>query len=279
VSLVNENSEEVLCVRVHGSDQSPTVIYLPGLHGDWTLIPAFRAEISSRARFVEFTYPRTRSWSLDDYAANIIDLLSKYGIKSGWLLGESFGSQILWAIARRNTTPTAAPSLSGDGQAATSFKPLGFILAGGFVRHPVPAAVWCAYQIFKSTPPVGQQVMLWLCRVYGRLRFWNSPQNRDHFDEFLTRRTSQDWAAATHRLRLIVQNDPRPTARQTTLPVYHLAGLIDPIVPGFLIRAWLRSRCASYRGGEILLMADHNVLGTAPRASAQLISDWITRTS
>jgi pimeloyl-ACP methyl ester carboxylesterase len=277
VNLVNENSEEVLRLRMHGSAHSPTVIYLPGLHGDWTLIPAFRAEITGLARFVEFSYPRTRTWSLDDYAASIVHLLSEHGIKSGWLLGESFGSQILWAIAGKTSTSSSTPIHAGDGPSAISFKPLGLILAGGFVRHPVPAAVWCAYRVFKSTPPVGRQVMLWLCRVYGRLRFWNSPQNREHFVEFLKRRTSEDWAAATHRLRLIAQNDPRPTARHTNLPVYHLAGLLDPIVPGFLIRAWLRSRCASYRGGKILLMADHNVLGTAPRASALLISDWINR--
>ena len=62
---------EALQIRVHGPAELPALIYLPGLHGDWTLIGGLRASLVGRVRFVEFTYPRTVAWSLDDYAAAI----------------------------------------------------------------------------------------------------------------------------------------------------------------------------------------------------------------
>src|ERR1035438_3914147 len=85
--------EEKLQLRVHGDDSLPTLIYLPGLHGDWTLVGGFLQALDGRVRFVEITYPRTLVWSLEDYAAAIETALAQNGIASGWLLGESFGSQ------------------------------------------------------------------------------------------------------------------------------------------------------------------------------------------
>src|SRR6266496_2885705 len=89
---------ETLQIRLHGPASLPTLIYLPGLHGDWTLVGSFRQALAGRVRFVEITYPRTLTWSLDDYAAEIEKGLAGNGISSGWLLGESFGSQVLWPI-------------------------------------------------------------------------------------------------------------------------------------------------------------------------------------
>jgi hypothetical protein len=41
-----------ICVRVHGSPALPTLIYLPGIHGDWTLASSFRAGMSGKVCFV-----------------------------------------------------------------------------------------------------------------------------------------------------------------------------------------------------------------------------------
>ena len=90
-----------LKMRVHGDATLPTLVYLPGLHGDWTLVSSFRAAIAGRVRFVEFTYPRTTTWSLDDYARGIEEMLLAQGIERGWLLGESFGSMPAWQIIGR----------------------------------------------------------------------------------------------------------------------------------------------------------------------------------
>src|SRR5215475_4030811 len=92
---------EQLQIRIHGPDSLPTLIYLPGLHGDWTLIGSFRHALGNRVRFVEITYPRTLTWSLDGYAANVERALAEKGITRGWLLGESFSSQVVWPIVTR----------------------------------------------------------------------------------------------------------------------------------------------------------------------------------
>ena len=110
--------EDQLQLRIYGDASLPTLIYLPGMHGDWTLIGGFRKAVLGKVRFVEMTYPRTTTWSLDDHAAAIEDALAQNGITSGWLLAESFGSQPMWAMIARG-----------------KFQAQGIILAGGFVRH------------------------------------------------------------------------------------------------------------------------------------------------
>ena len=82
---------EKLEMRIYGDRSLPTLIYLPGLHGDWTLVGSFRRALAGRVRFVEVTYPRTLDWSLDDYARGVETALAEQGIARGWLLGESFG--------------------------------------------------------------------------------------------------------------------------------------------------------------------------------------------
>src|ERR1700677_2868257 len=110
---------EKLTLRIFGDASLPTVIYLPGLHGDWTLVTSFRVALAGRARFVEITYPRSLIWTIADYADAIESALREAGITSGWLLGESFGSQITWELA---------------GSSQSSFKADGIILANGFVK-------------------------------------------------------------------------------------------------------------------------------------------------
>ena len=123
---------EELQLRIHGDASLPTLIYLPGLHGDWTLIGGFRHAIGDKVRFVEITYPRTLTWSLDDYAAAVETALAKNGITDGWLLGESFSSQVVWAMVARG-----------------KFQAQGVILAGGFVKYPMRRRVGWR----KKSPP------------------------------------------------------------------------------------------------------------------------------
>ena len=89
-------------MRVHGDAALPTLVYLPGLHGDWTLVGSFRHAIRGRVRFVEVTYPRTLTWSLEEYAQGVETALAERGIVRGWLLGESFGSQVVWSLVARS---------------------------------------------------------------------------------------------------------------------------------------------------------------------------------
>ena len=251
---------EELQLRIHGDATLSTLIYLPGLHGDWTIIGGFRHALAGRVRFVEFTYPRTLEWSLDDYAAAIETALEKNGVTTGWLLGESYGSQIVWPLIARGKFPVQ-----------------GVVLAGGFVKHPLRGAVRLAERLTGNIPLA---VVVWIMFSYAkiaRFRYRRSPQTLATIDEFVARRTELDRRAAQHRLHLIAKNDPRPTAANTRLPVYCLTGWLDPIVPWPLVRSWVKKNCPALREYKVIRRADHNVLGTASKASAEHILKWISK--
>lgn len=279
--------DEELQLRIHGEASLPTLIYLPGLHGDWTLIGSFRKAIGGRARFVEITYPRTLTWSLDDYAAAIETALSHNGITRGWLLGESYGSQVLWALVGRassraagdtsNRNHESGSSGASPHQAAKEIQIEGVILAGGFVKHPMRGAVRLAEKLTgRISTALFVRIIFGYAKI-ARFRYRRSPETLATIDEFVARRTELDRRAAQHRLHLIAQYDPRPIASQTRLPVFGLSGILDPIVPWPFVGRWLRKNCPALRDYRIIRSADHNVLSTAPAEAAQQILDWMNQ--
>jgi pimeloyl-ACP methyl ester carboxylesterase len=252
---------EALEIRVHGAAALPTLVYLPGLHGDWTLVGSFRRALSGRARFVELTYPRTLTWSLDDYAQEIEDALAGQGITRGWLLGESFGSQVVWPLVARNR-----------------FQTEGVILAGGFVRHPMRWGVRLAERLGGAIPLRLVTGILFGYAKVARFRFRHAPEVFANINEFIARRTELDRQAAVHRLRLIAANDPCCIAQQVRVPVYALSGLLDPIVPWFWVRPWLKRNCPPLRDYRIIWGADHTVLATGFQAAAKQVLRWMAVT-
>lgn len=252
---------EQLQIRVYNDASHPTLIYLPGLHGDWTLVGSFRRSLGNRAQFVEMTYPRTLEWSLDDYGANIEAALAEQGITRGWLLAESFGSQIAWPILARG-----------------KFQVQGIVLAGGFVRHPVRAGVRLAQRTGRGISlRLLTRLMFGYAKV-ARFRYRHSPETRADIAEFIQRRTELDRQAAVHRLKLIAQSDFRAAACAANVPIFAITGAIDPVVPWIFVRRWLFRNCPALREYKIIWHADHNILGTAPDASAGQVMRWIHQT-
>ena len=250
-------NEEKLQLRIHDNDSLPTLVYFPGLHGDWTLIGGFRKAVAGKVRFIEMTYPRTLDWSLDDYADAIETALAQNGITRSWLLGESYGSQVLWALVARG-----------------KFQTQGIILAGGFVRHPMHWAVRLAERIAGKIPLRMAVAIIFGFAKTARFRFRKSPEILAEIDQFINRRTELDKQAATHRLHLIAQNDPREIARNVNVPVFALTGVLDPIVPWPFVQRWLKKNCAALHDYKIV-RADHNVLGTGTRDAARQILEWM----
>ena len=123
-------------------------------------------------------------------------------------------------------------------------------------------------------------VMVWVMFSYAKIaryRYRHSPQTLATIDEFVARRTELDRRAAQHRLHLIAESDPRQTAASTQLPVYCLTGWLDPIVSWPLVRGWLKKNCPALRAYKVIGRADHNVLGTASKTSAEQILEWISK--
>ena len=273
-----ESSGERLQLRLHGDASLPVLIYLPGLHGDWTLVASFRTALAGRVRFVEFTYPRTLTWSLDDYAEAIEAALLEEGIAHGWLLGESFGSQIVWPLIAGGRGSTRAPLDQGGGGTPPSraaFRADGVILAGGFVKHPLKWGVCVAGSFCHGVSLTWLTRLLFFYAKFARFRHRQAPETLASIHEFVARRTELDKQAAVHRLRLIAANDPRELARQVRLPVCHLSGLFDPVVAWPFVRPWLKRNCPGFCDSKIIWKADHNVLGTAPKAAAEQVMRWL----
>ena len=249
-------------IRVHGDTSQPTLICLPGLHGDWTLISSFRAAVRGRIRFVEITYPRTTDWSLHQYAAAVTKALAANKIRQGWILGESFSSQVAWAILEQAEQ--------------NGFQMQGLILAGGFVRHPFMAGVSLARMINRAMPMWLLRTFCWVYARYAKFRHRRASQTLASISEFVQNRTNEpDRQAICHRYNVIEDNDLRPISRKSHLPIYQLCGFFDPIVPWPFVRPGLKRNCPGFRGCKIILRAAHNVLGTAPEISARYILGWM----
>jgi len=206
--------DERIEIRIHGDATLSTLIYLPGLHGDWTLITGLRNDLAGHVRFVELMYPRTNTWSLEDYADAISAKLMEHDLTRGWLLGESFGSQIVWQLLAKTN--------SNSGQTGTwqveFFRPTGVILAGGFVRYPFPTALKFMQIWFERLPTWAIRSSFCAYAVCVRLPQCIKPEIFESVREFVSRRTQKDVAAMAHRLKLMRSNDPSPAASKTSIP-------------------------------------------------------------
>lgn len=242
-------------IRVH-EGVGPTLIYLPGIHGDWGLIGAFRRALGGRVRFVEFAYSKDEV-TMDRLAELVHSELSAQGVTSGWLLGQSFGSQVGWALIARG------------------FKADGVVLAGGFVKHPWSWGARLFGALLASVPSsvVNPAYLGYtaFCNTLSR----RGPAEAEELLAFARNRGGKEWKAMSWRLSLIVSGDPRSTAQAMREPVHYLGGMIDPLVPWPLITRWLSAECPGYKGEVIIRSADHNVLGSSPRESAEHVLSWI----
>ena len=244
-----------ISIRVHPGS-GPTLIYLPGLHGDWGLIGEFRRGLGDRVRFVEFSYSN-EPLSLQTLAAGVHDALTQAGVASGWLLGQSFGSQVGWALLERG------------------FAADGVVLAGGFVKHPWPWGVALMRGIMGGLPAGVIKPAYSAYTAASNMLNRRDGRQAAELMEFAARRDASQWRAAAWRLRLIAASDPRPVARRTQAPVHYLGGGVDPLVPWPIVTRWLQRECPGYKGRAIFPFADHNVLGSSPRESAEHILAWL----
>jgi pimeloyl-ACP methyl ester carboxylesterase len=255
---LEDDVAEEFQIRSHGPRAAPILIYLPGLHGDWTLVGNFRRALGDRVHLLEVTYPRTLEWSLEEYAEATEKAIAQAGLTGGWLLGESFGSLVVWEMVRRR-----------------HFSARGVILAGGFVKHPVRgAARWMGRLIGGAPLGLLTRIMFGYARV-TRARFGGTAEVVGELDEFVKRRTDLDRRAAVHRLQLVAKADYSAVAVGYSGPLYCLSGLVDPIVPWFLVKPWIKRRCTGLRAYRVIPAADHNVLGTASKAAAAQVLAWV----
>lgn len=254
--------------QIQGDATLPTLVYLPGLHGEWSFNFELRQAFKDRLRFVEVAYPKVDTWRLKDYPDNITRVLLDKGITAGWLLGESFGSQVAWAMLAH------AEECQRTGQ--PHFRPQGLILAGGFVRYPLMSGVRLVRNSHRALP---LRLLMWFLKCYLRLvrlrhrRSSAAQQGLNNHYEFHNKEAAK--RAILSRYDVIIESDPRALARRTQMPVYYLTGFWDFVVMWWLVQPWLRRHCPSYRGWRLVWNSEHNVLGFQPRIAAAQILAWM----
>ena len=172
---------------------------------------------------------------MDDYAESVEEGLAKLGITSGWLLGESFSSQVVWELVRRNR-----------------FRAQGLVFAGGFVRHPMRGMIGIVEKVFGELSLSLITRILFGYAFVARWRFRKSPETQQAIQEFIAGLNENEKQAAKHRLMLIATNDPRVIASQVKLPVYAVTGFFDPVVPWYWVRRWLKRNCGSLREYRVI---------------------------
>jgi pimeloyl-ACP methyl ester carboxylesterase len=222
------------------------------------MVDAFRDSLQGQVRFVEVAYPHTLSWSLQDYAAAVESALLELEVVSVWLLGESFGSQIIWPMVANGAIDVQ-----------------GVMLAGGFVRHPIPGAARIAESVCRKIPIALVRAMFQFYAAAAWLRFRRSPETIRGIRDYIAKLDEPCRLAATSRLGLIGRSDPSDIARTMSVSLYALSGALDPVVPWLLVRRWLHRECPALREFKVIWGADHNVLGTAPRAAARQVLKWM----
>ena len=63
-----------------GNTQAPPIVYLPGVHGDWTPQVRARPLLSREFWLIETAYPRIDHWSINDFSRSLKQLLDRLGI-------------------------------------------------------------------------------------------------------------------------------------------------------------------------------------------------------
>jgi pimeloyl-ACP methyl ester carboxylesterase len=249
-----------LRLEAHGPPAGPTLLYLPGVHGDNTLFGSFRARLGDDVRLLEVIYPAAASGTLNDLAASVWQAAARVTHGPIWLLAESFGSQVAWAMLSQ-TPPREVR---------------GVILAGGFVRHPWPWAVRLTRFALGQMAPGAVRTFFRIYPLWARLAYRNAPEVAAAIPEFVARRRQPaDHRALVHRLRLIELADFRETVRELRVPVWQLTGRWDPIVPWWSVRRWLRGNSPGYQGTAARPGADHVVLATDAVGSVAAVRRWM----
>lgn len=247
--------------QISGARDCPTIVYLPGVHGDWTPHERARPMLSREAHFIETAYPRLPHWALDDFSDALEDLLKRLGIESAHLVGESFGSLVAWQFGL--TRPERVRSL---------------VLVGGFAQAPrfgVAAAAGRTLQLLPTfLLEAGIDMYVALKNTRGELRCASGQ------GAYPVTRTDRGRRATANRMAIIQRSDFRGKLTEIRFPVRYLGGARDVVVPVRREIATLRRELSAECGfqSRIVSGAPHPMIASHPDSTVQQILRWVHET-
>ena len=241
-----------------GDPNATPLLYLPGVHGDWTPQVRARPLLSRNFHLVETAYPRIENWSIEDYALALKELLDGLAIQSAHIVGESFGSLVGWQFGIAN--PERVRS---------------FTLVGGFSRPPRFRAAAAAAAVLKSLPTSLLESAIDLY-VAGKSAVG---EHREIFDSgaYPATRTPRGRRATANRMSIIQDSEFRDQLKEIGFPVRYLGGERDVVVPVrreiATLQAMLPLHC-DFRS-ELVAGAPHAVVASHPEECAEHLSRWV----
>lgn len=257
-----EHSTDLL-FRISGPAEAPAVIYVPGIHGDWTPLWRIREMLNRNFRLIELAYPHAAAnWTLEDYVARLRAALDRLELGGVHLLAESFGSLVGWGFCCRH--PERVKTL---------------MIAGGFCSTPGRALVALGDAALRLFPARLLDRVVDLYLVYLVRRGFPADAFRRREDFFPATRTPRGWAATHNRLRIIRDTDVRERLCELRLPVLYFGGARDVIVPVRREIATIERRLHPQCGFHSVLypQAPHAIIPARAKGVAGLIADWVAR--
>lgn len=247
-----------LVYQTAGHVADSPLVYLPGVHGDWTAQSGVRRVLGREFHFIETAYPHIERWSIADYGRAVKDLLDGLGIESAHLVGESFGSLVAWEFGVQH--PERVRS---------------FTLVGGFSRAPRLRVAATAASALRTLPSGFFEAAIDVY-VAGKSLFG---EQRERFDTgpYPATRTPRGIRATANRMSLIQETDFRDQLSTVRFPVRYLGGARDLVIPVrreiATLDAHLPPHCDFQ--SELITGAPHNVIASHPRAASHRICRWI----
>ena len=246
-----------------GERDGPPAIFLPGVHGDWTLLKRARPILADKLRLIEITYPRAGSWNLGEFSRALEDLMDVLELDSAHLIAESFGSLIGWQFGLE--CPSRVRSM---------------VLVGGFCQPPGPQRIGLAKTALSLLPSfiLEKGIDLYTSRRAFYLDFAYSDLGGMPIPYFATR-SARGRRATVNRLSIIERADFRPHLNRIRFPIRYVGGANDQVVPVRREVETLKRRLPAECGfqSHVIPGGRHAILASHPEPSARRIVDWVVQ--
>lgn len=255
-----ETAGAELVYRVRGGDGAVPVVYLPGVHGDWTPQAAASQLLAGTFRLVEISYPKEPLWRMGDYASALVALLDRLEIESAHVVAESFGSLVGWEFALEHQSRVRS-----------------MVIVGGFCQPPGPRKVLFAKWGLSVLPTGlferGVNAYVAIRKHQGKLEH---PEMEVDLP-YSAVRTDLGRTATVSRFELICTSDYRLHLHEVSFPVRYIGGDSDLIVPVRREIRTLGELLPEEVGFQSRLIADapHMIISSHPVETVEQITDWI----
>jgi pimeloyl-ACP methyl ester carboxylesterase len=252
-----------LIFQVSGPINSPLVIYLPGIHGDWTPLEAARDALTDHVRLVEVEYPKEPDWDMARYAHSVKELLDAFGVEKAHFVAESFGSLVAWEFALQEMHRVQS-----------------LILVGGFTSTP-GALKTLAAKAGLNLVPTGlfETAVEWYSRSKGRRK--TLFHEHEGVQPYSSLQTPKGLKGLVNRLAHVHKANYIPQLDTMQFPVRYIGGDRDPIIPVAGEISILHKSLPQESAFESHLIpgAGHMIIASHPDETTSAICDWIREIS